>query len=74
MYELKTVRGRKFRIKSQLYRIRLYAEGLTSDWEGTFWKNKKQVREALRIAQGELNRMYDDLDRFTGKKNERIMI
>lgn len=52
----------------------MYAEGLTADWNGTFWKNKKEVKEALRIAQGELNRLYDELDAFTGIKNKREMI
>lgn len=74
MYKLKTAKGHKFRINRQLYRIRMYAEGLTADWNGTFWKNKKQVREALRISKGELNRLYDELDKFTGIKNERKMI
>ncbi len=74
MYKLKTIRGHKYRINSQLYRVRMYAEGLTADWNGTFWKNKKEVKEALRIAQGELNRLYDELDAFTGIKNKREMI
>ena len=73
-YELKTLAGRKRRINYQLYRVRLYTEGLTADWDGTFWKNKKEVLRSLRVLTGELNRMYDELDAFTGKKNERIMI
>ena len=51
-YQLKTVRGHRSRIKHQLYRVRIYAEGLTADWDGTFWKNKKEVKESLHIARG----------------------
>lgn len=64
-------RGCRRRIKYGLYRVRLFTEGLTADWEGTFWKNKKAVRNEMLIAQGELNRLYDELDKITGKKNER---
>lgn len=67
-------RGCKIKIRHQLYRVRMYTEGLTADWEGTFWKDKKAVKESLRMATGELNRMYDELDAFTGIKNKRIML
>ncbi len=67
--------GCKNRIRWQLSHVRKYADGLTNTaWEGTFWKNKKAVREALRMAQADLNILYDELDEITGKKNKREMI
>lgn len=66
--------GCRHRIQRCLYRVRMYDKGLNSDWDGTFWKDKKKVKESLIMEQGELNKLYDELDLLTGVKNERIVI
>jgi len=68
------IAGCKNRIKRRLYHVRRYSEGLTADWEGTFWKDKNKVKAALQEQRVILNKLYDELDLLTGITNERTMI
>lgn len=64
----------RFKINQQLRSIRTWKQGLQSDWEGTYWKDKIQVQKDLHQMEGELNILYDVLDELTDKKNERTML
>lgn len=67
-------RAFNYTIRQKSRSIQIWTEGATANWEGTYWKDKKQVLNDLREKEGELNLIYDAFDEFTGTKNARTML